>query len=425
MVTFEQVEKKLNSSSVTPEELSRIEKAISEGNLDALADMFPENSDSTQNVTQNAITEDSQHVNNEIPNQSIKENMPETEAERQRRLYEFDFDGQKIVKEDDDGYLGYGDVDGIKKKVAHQDKFIEKIISENRKYREELLAKQKEYEEQKKEVKPSYKPNEESEQESLFNDDPDFWTSSERNKFYRQMKEDNEKLKREIDEFNKKQADVNEMIRKLKEKESLEQENNVWNTIDNFAKEFPEFNPKRKYKELHGDILNWVDNLATSLGIYPSEENYQNKRDLLVSKYISGDKEVITKAQHISPPAGYREYFKMVDLENKRKKLIESNELNNNSDLKSAMLYILAKEGKIDRHVQDQKVQAINEAKNAVTNAMSGQQYARAFDDDNTNQAKTQQRSISIQDLAKLSMSEIEANPEYNRMFNEFILKGI
>ena len=44
------------------------------------------------------------------------------------KTYSFNFHGEEINISDNDGFLGFKDLDGLKKSKAHQNKFIEELI---------------------------------------------------------------------------------------------------------------------------------------------------------------------------------------------------------------------------------------------------------------------------------------------------------
>lgn len=173
--------------------------------------------------------------------------------------------------------------------------------------------------------------------------------------------------------WQKENAPLFDSIRSREEQEKLERsEREHWGRFESFQNAHrEEFGTSKPVKEVHGQVMKWMDTIADMNGIQrpstpqnlndPTWQEYLGRRKELVDKYFAGDEAVVNNSQGFDPPEGHEAYFRLVELEGARRDLIAQGRATEKTPMEDIYWLHMRDNG----HVEDALTRARREAENA------------------------------------------------------------
>jgi hypothetical protein len=329
------------------------------------------------------------------------EKTEESEQEKSsKKIYKVNFHGREIDADDEDGLLGFKTVNYLKRAKIHGDLRIKELkeqeneariqaakahqqLRELQKNYEEIVKKQKEKpvqtEEPPKQIeKPKY-PDLPADKE-LWGEE-EYGELEKYNTKYSEYLENiakssgvskdtissivEEKIKTIKDDLAQKIKDTEAYLVEVKKQREAEEnqkiEDDYWKKIESFQSQSPDaFKTRKPVREIHKELLSFMDRIAYAHGLKkPYDEDsqdyvtYTDKRAALMNGWLEGNKDILIRTQGIDPPEEYETYFKIGEIEKKRKELIEKGELAQNASLRLAYLYDLDSSGELSQNLND------------------------------------------------------------------------
>jgi hypothetical protein len=360
------------------------------------------------------------------------------------KLFEVSYHGINHQRPDDNGLLGYPTTGHLKRAKIHADLRISELENETleaRRYAEQKDREAKELQkrfqelEAKTKQQPPVAPSQaqqpnlvQAQQQGqpsdpptppdypeLSTDDPLDYTHDDREKlksynrdrarydrdvtdYIRSLSQRQPVVKTEIPEEIKSEIEQlrsyrEQVERERVEKEQKEKQKSFWGAFDNFSSQDTyksDYGIPDSFENLHQKVESWEDRLAMAYGYQkpfaaydasnPDWQKFNDAKRQIAGAYLSGNQEVVGKTQGIDPPAGYENYFKLVELHNTHKSLVDKGLLGPGSKLADAHFYNLRESGQLDRDVNDLRAQATIQAQRDVSNAIKEhQQYVSAI----------------------------------------------
>lgn len=238
----------------------------------------------------------------------------------------------------------------------------------------------------------------------------------------------------QLEEYDEKKDSYNEELADYKAKLYVEQyrakENEAriaeakdrlfWDSNRKLQQEIPSLATSRDLYEVHKDVTAFAVQLASTMGISRTDEDYSAKLDYIVDAYNKGDADVVAKANSagIQKPTDYDAYIAMAELHAEKQRGIEENIYTQNTPL--SLVYV-------NKAVKSGNLQSIDEAVNrARANAIAGANKSVRTPSNSPyvdNNQRSFDRAVGNQvinaELAKLGLSddeislytEMDANP--------------
>lgn len=194
------------------------------------------------------------------------------------------------------------------------------------------------------------------------------------------------------------------------EKERLKkeaEESSYWNSVATFTSRHKEFATDKPPRELHEDVVAWMDRVAVANGIAkplfdqgPEHAAYLQQRNALVGKFLHGDKAVVEASQGVEPPSGYDKYFKMADLNARLRQYVADGMLGPKATLEAAYLLQMKDDGDLEKTLGDIRQESFASGASAVTDALTKHtQFASAVPPEMANQSGVPGDDVSSEDM--------------------------
>lgn len=340
----------------------------------------------------------------------------------ERKYYKIRIDDQEQQIADDDGFLGYGGAEGLKKATAHQLRLISTLQSRADQMRNmagdkerqaaALEAKVKEYEEKLAKAQattpvpaaaPTAAPT--AAEQLVPPTPPELpdeivdWT--------KEHVAADKKYKREVADYLKKLAErkpdpavgadvearVTAEIKKLREEQAAAQAAEAarlraereaedhWRNLRQFQSMHKEFETPVDIEQLHKAIVGdpghgtsgWGDQVAAACGVFlPASatkqdvDNYESRKWGLVDSLLKGDQTVAQRCVAVKAPEGVEAYFRLSDLHRKRNQLIADGELGPKADLHKVWLYEREQSGELTTDIEALRAKEFERGTKAV-----------------------------------------------------------
>lgn len=156
-----------------------------------------------------------------------------------------------------------------------------------------------------------------------------------------------------------------------------------WKQFSDFQDKHPTFKTSMPLKQLNDVMNKWIDSVAAANGIKPPEGDegygeYRQKRAQVIVNYLNNDSQTIQNAQGLQPPEDYQIFFKLLEINNARKRFQEQG-LNGNLH----QTYVLMKDesGEIEQGLDTIRVNERTKAAEQFANGVQEhQQHAVNID---------------------------------------------
>lgn len=142
-----------------------------------------------------------------------------------------------------------------------------------------------------------------------------------------------------------------------------------WGGIAEFqGKHADKFGTKTPILELNDKVTRWMDNLAAHHGlkqpltqkwVFTQDgkpvlngkdwQDYERGKSSLVTRYLNDDKEVLESSEAVKAPDGFKQYFRLSELEDDMNKLKQSGRLGQGATLEDAYLLTLKDSGDLEQ----------------------------------------------------------------------------
>jgi hypothetical protein len=314
--------------------------------------------------------------------------------------------GADVELDDSDGFLGYKDVENLKKENAHKRLYLTEVEGKEKEAREKVAAVTREVEETKRLLKeaqdklaatpaapaaaapsaapvsPEPKPevpkapkkpskkldplDEESQGEwqKYFEEASDYQVKVEA--FLSNMKpevraEIPQEFKTEFESLKTKVAGYEQHFstaKSQKEKDDADAaRTKMWNARAEFQSSHNDYATAKPLREIDRELIVWSDRLASLNGLtQPSKPynlqdpdwfNYEKTRTELIGKYANGDQKVVESAGTFVPPEEYKKFIAIMELELKRKQMVDEGILGQKATLHDAFVKDFDASGKM------------------------------------------------------------------------------
>lgn len=405
-----------------------------------------------------------------------QEQHQEPDVNEEGKKFVIDYRGNKVEFDDSDNYLGYGNFGRLKKSFAHQKETIkdyEKRLRETNDYSEREIAKlKKDREELLEKFNQIKAQNELPKKEVKEPVETNIPTPPVRPKlpsdFYDWNEEDhknyNEWLEKR-DEYDVKMSEIikgvatrkpesnpydSEDVKKLKEHiRKIEEDNSrreiedtqkkYWTSISDFQGNHSEFKTSKPIKDVHSDIMKWMDELSYQNGVSLKpgasdfdKRNYESQKMGIVKRFLDGDEEVLKRSSEVNPPEDYKKYFEIAALQRKKNDYINRGILGNNSSLHDVWIMEYTNSN-MDGDLKNLEIEAQKKGAQNVISAMENHQKNHAINLPNNMQTIKQENSIegiSDDEVTKIlgaTTMELASSPELKekkRLLMEKIFSG-
>lgn len=371
---------------------------------------------------------------------------PETEqpaATVPAKRFSVKYKGSPIDVDDPDGLLGFGNVGALKKSKIHQDLYIKDLEDGSARSRSLLAQREKEIEDLRKrfadaeaqlkrQPAPRQDPAPQPAQPKLerpappdmpdIPDDPTDWTEDHQKlhkKYLAELRDYPAKLAEytetmvrssqaqpqqptkvelppeiaaELEEVRTVKKTLEEQKRKLEEEK---RESEYWDgSIRTFQNHHKQYATKAPIREVHTQVMSWMDKLATANGIQKPDKpfssqdvewiTYERRKGEITHGYLNGDQGIRENAEGITPPPEYETYFKLAgkvqELTRLKDEYVGRGELGPNVNLHKVYLHHLDETGQLDEDINDLRATERTKGAEAITNALrEHQQFATAI----------------------------------------------
>jgi hypothetical protein len=423
-----------------------VQEMVNSNNIDVVNQGLKKLEEIKNNPPEENITPKTEVIQKETPveTETPVQQVVEEVAPKQ---YEFEFNGEKKVIKDEDGYLNYGSPEAMKKAAAHKDAMIKKLISENR----ELRGTPNNFiNPPQPEIAPtSQAPTSQdtSKTENVFNpiappkieeQDPTLWGEDDAKnilEFQSGVAQNLNKVGESYQELQarlKKQEEIIANIKKDNEKKQLEEsQGQWWNQVESFSQKNEAFKTPKPLKVIHKEYIDWADNLAYLAKIpAPLDMNnqeqvnqYLDARNELVIKHQEGDESIVKIAENLKPPEGVEQYNKISNLMAYHADLKAKGILGQSSSIEDAYTFMTIKSGAVEKTVDSLKADTVKETRKQTVEALMETQQTNAVTID-TQQTQTETDHARVQRILSYSDAEMSQNPqkkqEYDQLMNKY-----
>jgi hypothetical protein len=307
------------------------------------------------------------------------------------------FHGKEFELDDADGFLGYKNLENLKRENAHKRLYLAEVEEKEKTAREQAAAAIRDVEETKRLLKaaqdqlaiaskapgvaaPSVAPaqtvpkaevpkvpkrpakmldplDEESQVEwqKYFEEAEDYQVKVE--SFLSNLKpevraEIPQEFRAEFDSLKTKVAEYEQHFstaKSQKAKDDADQAvSKMWNARAEFQSMHKDYATAKPLKEIDKELIVWSDRLASLNGlIQPSKPfniqdpewfNYEKARIELIGKYANGDQKVVESAGTFVPPEEYKKFYAVMELEQKKNQMINEGILGQKATLHDAFV---------------------------------------------------------------------------------------
>jgi hypothetical protein len=341
------------------------------------------------------------------------------------------FHGQEFEIDDTDGFLGYKDLESLKKENAHKRLYLAELEKKEREAREGIGQRDRELENYKRQykeaqdklaalqVKPAtpvqpiaeakpepkvelpkapkkpeakFDPLDEESQvvwQKYFDDVSEYnqkvdgylqnFKPEIRTEIPQEFKSEVESLRSKVNEYEQLFTSTKEQNKKAEFDGALAKK---WNERAEFQSTHKDFATVKPLKEIDKELLVWSDRLANLNGIQqpskpfnnqdPDWINYENQRFGLINKYMAGDQKVVEAAGTFTPPEEYKNFAAVIELEEKKRKMIEDGILGPKATLHDAFLKDFDSSGKMAETIGAVEKENLLRGAKSVTEAIDG-----------------------------------------------------
>jgi hypothetical protein len=131
----------------------------------------------------------------------------------------------------------------------------------------------------------------------------------------------------------------------------------MWNARAEFQSSHNDYATAKPLREIDRELIVWSDRLASLNGLtQPSKPynlqdpdwfNYEKTRTELIGKYANGDQKVVESAGTFVPPEEYKKFIAIMELELKRKQMVDEGILGQKATLHDAFVKDFDASGKM------------------------------------------------------------------------------
>lgn len=239
------------------------------------------------------------------------------------------------------------------------------------------------------------------------------------------------------------EKNVNEMkeyfetVKATNQREANEKnKKNFWSSLGEFQNlHSEELATANDLQSIHNSVQNWMDGLAWANGVSLPEnasgfqhQEYAKQKKVVVDRFLKDDPTVVANAAGTPAPAGYAQYFKIAEVQEKKNGLIKQGILGQNASLQDAWKHLYS-DNEISADINALEANARAEGSQAVLQNLQQNQKNNAINLPNSVAQNAQENSgpVNIDKaeavrLLKMTPQELQAADQFTRDKVNFIL---
>jgi hypothetical protein len=166
------------------------------------------------------------------------------------------------------------------------------------------------------------------------------------------------KLRERLDIVEKGHQEIENEKRKIAEEKA---DIAHWKQFSDFQDKHPTYKTVVPLRQLNDDMNDWMDKVAAANGVSVLEKEkdygeYSKRRAQAVMNYLNNDSQTIENAKGLPPPEDYQTFFKLLELNNAKRRYVDNGELGSGASLDRVYLLHKQDTGEIEQGLESIRI---------------------------------------------------------------------